>query len=54
VIDAAWPAPNTELKATTVIGAVVTVVGVWLSGRDELGARSATKLARAARRPRPR
>jgi transporter family-2 protein len=35
VIDAAWPAPHTVLKATTVIGAVVTLVGVWLSGRDE-------------------
>jgi transporter family-2 protein len=41
VIDAAWPAPTTELKATTVIGAVVTVVGVWLSGRDEVGSRDA-------------
>jgi transporter family-2 protein len=34
VIDAAWPAPNTSLRATTVIGAVVTLFGVWLSGRD--------------------
>jgi transporter family-2 protein len=35
VIDAAWPAPNTELRAATVIGSVVTVLGVWLSGRGE-------------------
>jgi transporter family-2 protein len=34
VIDAAWPAPHTSLRATTVIGAVVTLLGVWLSGRD--------------------
>jgi len=34
VLDAVWPAPGTTLRATTVIGAVVTVVGVWLSGRD--------------------
>ena len=42
VIDAAWPAPNTTLRATTVIGAVVTLVGVWLSGRDGVGASTAT------------
>lgn len=35
VIDAAWPAPHTSLRATTVIGAVVTLFGVWLSGRDQ-------------------
>ena len=35
VIDAAWPAPHTTLRATTIAGAVVTFVGVWLSGRDE-------------------
>jgi transporter family-2 protein len=35
VIDAAWPAPGVTLRAATVIGAVVTLVGVWLSGRDE-------------------
>jgi transporter family-2 protein len=35
VIDAAWPAPLTTLRTTTVIGAMVTVVGVWLSGRDD-------------------
>jgi bacterial/archaeal transporter family-2 protein len=34
VIDAVWPEPGTTLKITTVIGAVVTVVGVWISGRD--------------------
>jgi transporter family-2 protein len=35
IIDAAWPAPNTSLRTATVIGAIVTIVGVWLSGRDE-------------------
>jgi transporter family-2 protein len=35
VIDAAWPAHGTSLAATTVIGAGVTLLGVWLSGRDE-------------------
>lgn len=35
VIDAAWPEPGTTLRAATVIGALVTLVGVWLSGRDE-------------------
>ncbi|HEX3824387.1 MAG TPA: DMT family transporter [Mycobacteriales bacterium] len=34
VIDSAWPAPGITLRATTVIGAIVTVAGVWLSGRD--------------------
>jgi transporter family-2 protein len=32
VIDAVWAAPGTSLHAATVIGAVVTVIGVWLSG----------------------
>lgn len=32
VIDAAWPAPGTKLHVATVIGAVITLVGVWLSG----------------------
>lgn len=36
VIDVVWPAPHTVLKTTTVVGAVVTLVGVWLSGRDEV------------------
>jgi transporter family-2 protein len=35
VLDAAWPAPNTSLRATTVAGAVVTLLGVWLSGRGQ-------------------
>lgn len=35
VIDAVWPSPGTSLRVATVIGAVVTVAGVWLSGRDE-------------------
>lgn len=35
LIDAAWPAPHTSLRATTVIGAVLTLFGVWLSGRDQ-------------------
>jgi transporter family-2 protein len=35
VIDAAWPEPGTTLRVTTVIGAVVTVVGVWVSGRGD-------------------
>jgi transporter family-2 protein len=34
VIDAAWPEPGTTLRVATVIGAVVTIAGVWLSGRD--------------------
>jgi transporter family-2 protein len=34
VIDAAWPEPGTTLRLATVIGAVVTVIGIWLSGRD--------------------
>jgi transporter family-2 protein len=34
IIDWAWPEPGTTLRATTVIGAVITVVGVWISGRD--------------------
>jgi len=32
VIDAVWPAPGISLHATTVIGAIVTIIGVWLSG----------------------
>lgn len=32
-IDATWPEPGTTLRAATVIGALITVVGVWLSGR---------------------
>jgi transporter family-2 protein len=32
IIDAAWPAPGISLHAATVIGAAVTVIGVWLSG----------------------
>jgi transporter family-2 protein len=35
VIDAAWPAPGTSLRTATVVGALITLVGVWLSGRDE-------------------
>jgi transporter family-2 protein len=35
VIDAVWPEPRTTLRVATVIGAVVTIAGVWLSGRDE-------------------
>jgi bacterial/archaeal transporter family-2 protein len=35
VIDGVWPAPGTTLRLATVIAAVVTVIGVWLSGRDE-------------------
>jgi transporter family-2 protein len=34
VIDAVWPAPGITLRAATVVGAVVTLFGVWLSGRD--------------------
>jgi transporter family-2 protein len=34
VIDAAWPAPGTSLRAATVVGALITFIGVWLSGRD--------------------
>jgi transporter family-2 protein len=34
VIDAVWPAPGTSLRAATVVGALTTLVGVWLSGRD--------------------
>jgi transporter family-2 protein len=34
VLDAAWAEPGTTLHPTTVVGAVVTVIGVWLSGRD--------------------
>ncbi|HTW19023.1 MAG TPA: DMT family transporter [Mycobacteriales bacterium] len=37
VIDAVWPSPGTHLRATTVIGAIVTVVGVWLSGLGRSG-----------------
>jgi bacterial/archaeal transporter family-2 protein len=33
VIDVVWPEPGTELRATTVVGAVLTGFGVWLSGR---------------------
>jgi transporter family-2 protein len=33
VIDATWPEPGTTLRAATVVGAVITVAGVWLSGR---------------------
>jgi transporter family-2 protein len=33
VLDAVWPEPGTSLRAATVIGAAITVVGVWLSGR---------------------
>jgi transporter family-2 protein len=33
LLDAVWPEPGTTLRATTVIGAVITVVGVWVSGR---------------------
>jgi transporter family-2 protein len=32
VIDATWPQSGTSLHAATVIGAVVTAIGVWLSG----------------------
>jgi bacterial/archaeal transporter family-2 protein len=35
IIDAAWPEPGTTLRVATVVGAVVTVIGVWLSGRDD-------------------
>jgi bacterial/archaeal transporter family-2 protein len=35
VIDGVWPEQGTSLRVATVIGAVVTVFGVWLSGRDE-------------------
>jgi transporter family-2 protein len=35
VIDAAWPEPGTTLRVATVVGAVVTIIGVWLSGHDE-------------------
>jgi bacterial/archaeal transporter family-2 protein len=34
VIDAVWPEPGTTLRSATVVGAALTVVGVWLSGRD--------------------
>jgi transporter family-2 protein len=40
IIDAVWPEPGTSLRAPTVVGAAITVVGVWLSGR---GASSAAK-----------
>jgi transporter family-2 protein len=33
VLDAIWPSAGTSLRATTVAGAALTVVGVWLSGR---------------------
>jgi bacterial/archaeal transporter family-2 protein len=33
VLDAVWPEPGTSLRAATVVGAAVTVAGVWLSGR---------------------
>jgi hypothetical protein len=33
LVDAFWPEPGTTLRATTLIGAVLTVVGVWVSGR---------------------
>jgi transporter family-2 protein len=36
-LDAWWPEPGTSLRATTVIGAVITVAGVWLSGRGRNG-----------------
>ena len=32
VMDLAWPEPGTSLRAATVVGAFVTVAGVWLSG----------------------
>lgn len=35
VIDALWPEPGTSLRIATVVGAVVTLAGVWLSGRDD-------------------
>jgi transporter family-2 protein len=35
-IDATWPAPGTSLQAATVVGALVTLIGVWLSGRDDV------------------
>jgi bacterial/archaeal transporter family-2 protein len=35
VIDAAWPEPGTTLRVATVVGAGVTILGVWLSGRDD-------------------
>jgi bacterial/archaeal transporter family-2 protein len=34
VLDVTWPEPGTTLRTTTVVGAIVTVIGVWLSGRD--------------------
>jgi transporter family-2 protein len=36
-LDAVWPAPGTSLRATTVLGAVVTVVAVGVAGRTRLG-----------------
>jgi transporter family-2 protein len=33
VLDAVWPESGTELRAATVVGAALTVGGVWLSGR---------------------
>jgi transporter family-2 protein len=33
-IDAAWPASGTSLRAATAVGALITLVGVWVSGRD--------------------
>jgi uncharacterized membrane protein YdcZ (DUF606 family) len=33
VIDAAWPEPGTTLHVATIVGAVITVAGVVLSGR---------------------
>jgi transporter family-2 protein len=44
VLDAAWPEPGTALRATTVVGAALTVFGVWLTGRTP---------ARAALEPKP-
>jgi len=41
VVDAVWPATDTTLRAATVVGAAVTVFGVWLSGRDTENAHDA-------------
>jgi transporter family-2 protein len=34
-LDAWWPEPGASLRLTTVLGAVITVAGVWLSGRGQ-------------------
>jgi transporter family-2 protein len=49
VLDAAWPEPGTSLRATTVVGAVITVGGVWLSGRDSTAATATDALPRGDR-----